>query len=159
MLYRNVKVFILTAAVLAGAVSAYGDAHCAPAASPYNAPAYCTAYAESAGVADWVMSKITPEAIRAYEEEIAGEPFISNLSPSDLSVAAEKLGVDIRKLKALMLLKDIAERTGEDVSLETLAAKSDFELLRMARKCGKAYYDTLSKDERETLKNKFKGFL
>lgn len=160
MFNTNIKALILTVAVTAVIAAAGGSAQSLPQTGLRNTlPTAYSVDAETAGIADWALNKITPEAIRAYEEEIAGEPFISSLSADTLARMAKNLGVEVRKLKALMLLKDLAGRTGADFTLKQLAERGDWELIKLARKYGKAYYDTLSKEERDVLKDKFKEFL
>lgn len=110
-------------------------------------------------VMERLLKFVTPELIGTYEENIAKEPFVSEASPAKLRRLSRRLSVSEQKLKALMLLQDLAARSGDKVSLEDLAALGDSDLIKTAKRYMEAYGETLSEEERESLKAKFKATL
>lgn len=108
-------------------------------------------------VMERLLKFVTPELIGTYEENIAKEPFVSEASPAKLRRLSRRLSVSEQKLKALMLLQDLAARSGDNVSLEDLAALGDSDLIKTAKRYMEAYGETLSEEERESLKAKFKA--
>lgn len=110
-------------------------------------------------VMERLLKFVTPELIGTYEENIAKEPFVSEASPAKLRRLSRRLSVSEQKLKALMLLQDLAARSGDNVSLEDLAALGDSDLIKTAKRYMEAYGETLSEEERESLKAKFKATL
>lgn len=110
-------------------------------------------------VMERLLKFVTPELIGTYEENIAKEPFVSEASPAKLRRLSRRLSVSEQKLKALMLLQDLAARSGDNVSLEELAALGDSDLIKTAKRYMEAYGETLSEEERESLKAKFKATL
>lgn len=128
--------------------------------APENATASTEISALAAGLLpDSVYDRITPEMIELYEKEIAGEKFLSDAHPAKLVKLAGKLGVGLQKLKALMVLQDLAARTGENFKLTDLAAMGDADLIKTAKRCCKAYGDTLTDERKSELKAKFKAVL
>lgn len=110
-------------------------------------------------VMERLLKFVTPELIGTYEENIAKEPFVSEASPAKLRRLSRRLSVSEQKLKALMLLQDLAARSGDNVSLEDLAALGDSDLIKTVKRYMEAYGETLSEEERESLKAKFKAAL
>lgn len=113
----------------------------------------------SCGISEYVLGKITPEFIALYEEKVAHADVVTGMSEAELSLAADNLGIDVRRMKALLLLQDLVSRTSRPVPVSVLADMSDGDLLRLARKSAKAYASSLSESEREELKAEFKAVL
>lgn len=111
------------------------------------------------GIADLVIDRLTPEVIAVYERRIAGAPLLSEKSEAELSLAASELKLSVKKYEALVLLADLMARTSKPVPLSLLASLGDGELLRLARKHAKLYADTLTEEERDSLKAEFKAAL
>lgn len=111
------------------------------------------------GIADLVIDRLTPEVIAVYERRIAGAPLLSEKSEAELSLAASELKLSVKKYEALVLLADLMARTSKPVPLSLLASLGDGELLRLARKHAKLYADTLTEEERDSLKTEFKAAL
>lgn len=111
------------------------------------------------GIADLVIDRLTPEVIAVYERRIAGAPLLSEKSEAELSLAASELKLSVKKYEALVLLADLIARTSKPVPLSLLASLGDGELLRLARKHAKLYADTLTEEERDSLKTEFKAAL
>lgn len=111
------------------------------------------------GIAEYVLSKITPEFIAVYENKVARAQIVSDMSEAEISLAASELNVSEQKLKALLLLQDLVSRTSKPVPVSALAGLSDGELFRLARRAAKTYAETLSESEREELKAEFKAAL
>lgn len=106
---------------------------------------------DAAGVYDM----LSPELVQIYEREIAGKAIVSDKSQSQLERSASRLSVDVNKLKALMLLQDLAGRTDSDISLSELALMSDMKLLALFKQCAESYMKTLPEERVEQLKKMF----
>lgn len=113
----------------------------------------------SCGISEYVLGKITPEFIALYENKVARANVVTGMSEAELSLAADRLGIEVRKMKALLLLQDLVSRTSKPIPVSVLADMSDGDLLRLARKSAKAYASSLSESEREELKAEFKAVL
>ena len=87
-----------------------------------------------------------------YEREIAGESVVSDKTQAQLKRMAGRLSVDLNKLKALMLLQDLAGMVNRDISLEELAAMNDMKLFAFFRQCGEEYLSTVPDERKEELK-------
>lgn len=111
------------------------------------------------GIADLVIDRLTPEVIAVYERRIAGTPLLSEKSEAELSLAASELKLSVKKYEALVLLADLMARTSKPVPLSLLASLGDGELLRLARRRAKLFADTLTEEERDSLKAEFKAAL
>ena len=111
------------------------------------------------GIADLVIDRLTPEVIAVYERRIAGAPLLSEKSEAELSLAASELKLSVKKYEALVLLADLMARTSKPVPLSLLASLGDGELLRLARRHAKLFADTLTEEERDSLKAEFKAAL
>ena len=111
------------------------------------------------GIADLVIDRLTPEVIAVYERRIAGAPLLSEKSEAELSLAASELKLSVKKYEALVLLADLMARTSKPVPLSLLASLGDGELLRLARRHTKLFADTLTEEERDSLKAEFKAAL
>ena len=111
------------------------------------------------GIADLVIDRLTPEVIAVYERRIAGAPLLSEKSEAELSLAASELKLSVEKYEALVLLADLMARTSKPVPLSLLASLGDGELLRLARRHAKLFADTLTEEERDSLKAEFKAAL
>ena len=99
-----------------------------------------------------VYDMLNDELIELYEREIAGENVVTGKSQAQLERTANKLGVDVKKLKAIMLLQDFAAMTGRNISLSELAVTSDMKLLALFKQCGEEYLNTLPEARRAELK-------
>ena len=104
-----------------------------------------------------VYDMLTPELVEMYEREIAGESVVSHKTQSQLERSAGRLGVEVNKLKALMLLQDLASKVDSDISLNDLAAMNDMKLLGFAKQCADKYMSGLSDERREELKKMISG--
>ena len=104
-----------------------------------------------------VYDILTPELVEMYEREIAGESVVSHKTQSQLERSAGRLGVELSKLKALMLIQDLASKADSDISLDELASMSDIKLLGFAKQCAEKYMSGLSEERREELKKMISG--
>ena len=99
-----------------------------------------------------VYDMLTPELVEMYEREIAGESVVSNKTAAQLERSASRLGVDLNKLKALMLLQDLASKVDRDISLSELAAMSDIKLFGFFKQCADDYMSTLPEARRDEIR-------
>ena len=99
-----------------------------------------------------VYDMLTPELIEMYEREVAGESVISGKTQSQLERSAGRLNIEVNKLKALMLLQDLAGKVNRDISLNDLAAMSDMKLLTFAKQCADDYMGAQSEERQLELK-------
>ena len=99
-----------------------------------------------------VYDMLTPELVETYEREIAGESVVSGKTQAQLVRAASRLKIEINKLKAIMLLQDLAGRVNKDISLDELAAMNDIKLLSLLKQYGDEYLSTLTDERRAELK-------
>ncbi len=109
--------------------------------------------AESPAYGTSVYDLLTPELISMYEREISLCPIVGNKPEAFLERTAQNLGISTAKLKAVMLLQDLAARLDENVSLSHLAAMSDLELIVYAKERATTYANTLAPERREQLKS------
>lgn len=112
----------------------------------------CTQVASAAAITDLVND----DMVRFYEDNIAGEVFVSNMSQARRERLRERYGVSDCKLNTILLLQDLGARTGRPQDLDVLAKKKDKQLVSIAKPLIKAYSATLSAEEKAELKNKFK---
>lgn len=124
-----------------------------PSARPDVASA-CSA-ADDGGI----FSMLTPELIAAYEKNIAGEELISGMPDLKLERLAERFGTSAQRMRGLILLRNMAARTGKGVSLAELAKESDLKLIRRAKQCADIYLASLSDEEKEHLEREFRAAL
>ncbi|MDE7281421.1 MAG: hypothetical protein K2N36_06745, partial [Ruminiclostridium sp.] len=106
-----------------------------------------------------VYDLLTDELIQTYETEIAGETIVSDKSASQLKRIADRLNISVEKLRAIMLLQDLAGKTGRNVSLSELADMSDIKLFTLLKDCGDDYMSTLTPERRAELEQKLKKSL
>ena len=106
-----------------------------------------------------VYDILNDELIEMYETEIAGEQIVSDKSASQLKRIADRFGIPVEKLRAIMLLQDFAGKTGRNVSLSDLAAMSDIKLFTMFKDCADDYMATLTPERRAELEQKLKKSL
>ena len=92
---------------------------------------------------DYILGKITPEFVAVYEECVAGAAIVTGMDENELAELAAELGVTPRKAVALIILRDLM--------------MGDFELMKTAKRCAKAYAETLTEEERKELKTRFKA--
>ena len=124
--------------------------------SPDRGPeAYCPVF----GIAKAVLDRLTPEVIAVYETRIADGAIVTGKSDAELALGASELHVSVQKYKALILLADLMARTSKPVPLTLLASLGDGELLRLSRRHAKLYADSLTEEERDSLKEEFKAAL
>lgn len=146
------------------ATDSHQKIYCSPTQSiqteiemPLDAYGVCAA-ASASEKARGLLDMLTPEIIAMYEENIAKEQFITSIRPAKLDKMAEALGISTQKLKVIMIMKDVAGRTGTDLSLKDLATYSDAQIMKEGRKYIEAYVNTLSEEEKKLLGDKFKTF-
>lgn len=136
---NRAKILIAILAVLLAGICLIGACQ----AATLNSEAYAAS----------IYDKLTPELIALYEREIALAPIVSAKPQAYFEKLSGELGISQGKLKTIMLLQDLAAKSGENVSLSALAAKSDFELIFYAKDKGIAYANTLPQERREQLKS------
>ncbi len=141
LLIKNSTVFMLAVIAIAACAFAVFDFDDAERR-------YC-----EAGVYDLLNDNL----IDMYESEIAGERIVSDKSASQLKRTADRLGISAEKLKAIMLLQDLAGKTGRNASLSELAQMGDLKLLGYFKQCAKEYLATLPEERRAELEQKFKS--
>lgn len=106
---------------------------------------------------DYILGKITPEFVAVYEECVAGAAIVTGMDENELAELAAELGVTPRKAVALIILRDLMGRTTKAPPLSVFAEMGDFELMKTAKRCAKAYAETLTEEERKELKTRFKA--
>lgn len=106
---------------------------------------------------DYILGKITPEFVAVYEECVAGAAIVTGMDENELAELAAELGVTPRKAVALIILRDLMGRTTKVPPLSVFAEMGDFELMKTAKRCAKAYAETLTEEERKELKTRFKA--
>lgn len=125
----------------------------------YTMTRYAQAYTSSGeytATASDIYNLLTDEMILFYEDEIAGERFVTSMKSASLQRLAGKLGISTQKTKALLLLCDFAQRNGDYVNINDLASKKDSEIIRIGKNYINRYKSTLSDAEVEQLKQRFK---
>ncbi len=105
--------------------------------------------------ASGILDRLTPELIGAYEREVANEAIVSGKSAAQLKKMSEMLGVEVQRVKAAIILQDLAGRVGEPRSLSSIAGMNDVNMLLFAKECGEKYLATLSEQRRAELKAVF----
>ena len=113
----------------------------------------------SCGLADRFYGKINDDFVQVYETRVAKGKVLSDLSEAELALGAAEAGVSEEKYRALLLLSDLMSRTSRPVPVSVLASLGDGELLRLARRHAKLFADTLTEEERDSLKAEFKEAL
>lgn len=106
-----------------------------------------------------VYDLLTPKMIEIYETEIAGESVVSEMSASVLARAAERFGISAKKLKAIILLQDLAARVGQSASLGELAAMNDLKLFAFFKQCAEKYLSAQPEGRRQELERLLKDAL
>lgn len=106
-----------------------------------------------------VYDMLNPRIIELYETEIAGERVVSDISAATLSRTADRLGISVEKLKAVLMLQDLAARVGRNVSLNELAAMNDFKLFSLFKQCAEDYLSTQPEGRRQELEKLLKDAL
>lgn len=119
------------------------------------AQAYSSSGAYMTSASD-IYNLLTDEMILFYEDEIAGEHFITSMKSASLQRLANKLNISTQKTKTLLLLCDFAQRNGDYVNINDLANKKDSEIIRIGKNYINRYKSTLSDAEVEQLKQRFK---
>lgn len=117
---------------------------------PYQQP-ICQAYD--------VYDMLTPQLIELYEKEIAECQIVSGKSQRQLERISKTLNISLNKAKAFLLLQDFASRTGDSVSLSTLAKMSDMEIFAFAKQRAEVYQTTITPERKEYLINLIKANL
>ena len=107
--------------------------------------------------ASGIYDMLNEDIVKLYEKEIAGESIVSGASSSQLDRNAKRFNVDVQKLKAIMLLQDLAAKSGRNVSLAELAAMNDLKLISYFKQCAKDYLLTLPQERQEELERMFKS--
>ncbi len=106
-----------------------------------------------------IYDKLTPELISLYEREVALSPIVSGRSEAQLDRMAQQAHISVGKLKAVLIIQDLAAKTGRTDSISSLAAKSDLDLLLYAKDVAMTYADSLPSGRRDELKSKLKTAL
>ena len=106
-----------------------------------------------------VYDMLNPRIIEIYETEIAGESVVSDMSAATLSRTADRLGISVEKLKAVLMLQDLAARVGRSVSLNELAAMNDLKLFTFFKQCAEDYLSTQPEGRRQELEKLLKDAL
>lgn len=114
---------------------------------------YTPAPAHAYALTDMVGEKV----VRFYEEDIAGETFISNINPARKARMCENYGVNENKLNAVLILQDLGARVGIPQTASDLAKMTDKQLFSTGKTIITAYIDTLNDSQKSTLKDKFKS--
>lgn len=99
-----------------------------------------------------VYEMLTPELVEMYEREIAGESVVSQKTPAQLTRLAQRYNIEVNKLKAIMLLQDLAGKVDKEISLAELAAMNEMKLFAFFKQCGDAYLSTQSEERKTELK-------
>lgn len=99
-----------------------------------------------------VYEMLTPELVEMYEREIAGEPVVSQKTTAQLARLAQRYNIEVNKLKAIMLLQDLAGKVNRDISLAELAAMNEMKLFAFFKQCGDEYLSTQSEERKAELK-------
>ncbi len=95
--------------------------------------------------------------VRFYEEEIAKEKFISNMNPARKARTCERYGISNERLNAVLILQDLGARVGIPQNVDELAKMNDKALISVGKTVICAYIDTLTEEEKQDLKVKFKS--
>ena len=106
-----------------------------------------------------IYDMLSPALVELYETEIAGESIISNISQSQLTRTANRLGITVEKLRAVLLLQDFAVKAGRSAGLDELSAMNDIQIISYAKQCADIYLSTLPQQRREELEQKLKAAL
>jgi len=106
-----------------------------------------------------IYDVLTPELIAMYEREISGKKILSDMSEKRLQRSAEKLGISISKMRAVILLQDLASRSGKNVSVSELAAMNEFKFIGYVKTCADDYLATLPEERQQELKQMLKDAL
>lgn len=104
-----------------------------------------------------IYDMLKPELIEMYEREVAGESIVSDKSAAQLQRVADRLGIGVQKLKAIMLLQDLAAKTGRSIALSELAEMGDLKVISYFKQCGKDYLSQLTPERRKQLEDMLKG--
>lgn len=148
--------------VVAGTCAASVKSDCPPALSQgYAAVAYAaeTAGFDEARDDNGIFDLLSPELVKVYEENVAGKPVVSDLSPAKIRRMAQKYDCGEKKMCALVIVRDMAARAGGSVSLAELAGESDLALIKRAKQYVDVYTATLTDAEKKDLEAKFKAVL
>lgn len=97
--------------------------------------------------------------VEFYEEEIAKEKFISNMNPARKARTCERYGISKERLNAVLILQDLGARVGIPQNVDELAKMNDKALISVGKTVICAYIDTLTEEEKQDLKEKFKSAL
>ncbi|MBQ3754600.1 MAG: hypothetical protein II867_00355 [Clostridia bacterium] len=115
-------------------------------------PAPSIAYAD--GKEHPLYTKLNDALIALYEEDIAHEPVVSNIPAKRIDALANKHGFSLKKTKSLIIISDLALRTGNQKSFNDLAKMKDREIFAFGKSCLSRYLDTLTQEEKDILKQK-----
>lgn len=96
---------------------------------------------------------VNDNIIKMYESEISLAPVASDKSQQWLDTMAARLGVCANKLKAALLLSDLAARVGESKSFTEIAAMKDIALLQYAKNLADKYLAAQPEQRRAYLKS------
>lgn len=97
--------------------------------------------------------------IRFYEDEIAGEPFVSKMSQSQFDLLQRTYNLSQQRLRLLLVLEDLGARVGNHKDLAEMSKMKDNQLFSYGKSLVVSYIDTLSEEDKDKLKAGFKEAL
>lgn len=106
-----------------------------------------------------IFDCVTPEVVRFYEEEIAGEQIISDKSEAQLCAIAKRYGISVAKARGALIVYDFSNRTGGGVDFPQIAQMSELKILSFFKARAEVYKQSLSEEKKEELKQKAKDTL
>ena len=115
-------------------------------------PASQTAYA--AGKEHPLYAKLNDALVELYEQDIAHEPVVSNIPAKRLNALSNKHGFSLNKTKSLIIIADLALRTGNAKAFNDLAKMTDREIFAFGKSCLKQYLGALTQEEKDVFKQK-----
>lgn len=103
-----------------------------------------------------IIEKLPPEIITFYETNISKQPIISDINPVKLKKMAAAFGCTPKRYMAMLILKDLAARCGDELDIKDIAALSDLQIIVKGKIYVEKYADSLPEDEKTRLKEEFK---
>lgn len=97
---------------------------------------------------------LTPEIIEFYESEISKKQVVSDKSDEWIERTAQRYGISPQKVKAVLIVKDFCETTGEDRTFLELSKESDFALFEIVKARSDVFTSTLDDEQKQNLKQK-----
>jgi hypothetical protein len=103
-----------------------------------------------------LLDRVSPEVIDFYEQNIAKQKVVSDIGSAKLEKMAKTFGFSTGKYSAVLILKDLAARCGDELDIKDIAALSDLEIILKGKAYVEKYADSLGDEEKSELKEKFK---